>query len=424
MNPEIRQAWRFRDLRVLVLGEGVSMFGSLVARLALPWTAARELRQGTLAVGFVLLAELLPAVVLGLFAGVMVDRWERRTVLIATNAGLAAATMVIPILSSTGHLTMGWIYAVGGVSGCIVPFFRAAFRSMVPITVPTAALAGAQSIVQGVSAVAEVVAFAAAGWLVHFFGGPTGLGIDAATFVWAAGMASQLRATPPALHERDRTDVLDELRAGVRYVRGHPVLGPVAWSGLVAGIGSGMTGAVIIVHITKTLGYGTGPQGIVYALGGVASLIGAAFAPRVLAWLGLTRSLTAALLLSVPTTALVAFAPGPSVRGYAMLASQQLLFDPVGTLSMIAFGTVIAAGAPEHMRGRVESTTLVLATFGISIGFVVGGYLGEPSRLGTLRTLFTAGVVAGLSAFCLTGRNVRRVRVATDVHVLMDTGVA
>ena len=85
MNEEISTAWRHRDLRVLVIGEGVSTFGSLVSRLALPWTAARELDQGTPSVGLVFLAELLPAALLGLFAGTLVDRWSRRRVLVLSN---------------------------------------------------------------------------------------------------------------------------------------------------------------------------------------------------------------------------------------------------------------------------------------------------------------------------------------------------
>ena len=74
MNAELRAAWKHRELRILIVGDGVSTFGSLVSRLALPWTAARELGQGTMSVGLVFLVELLPAAVFGLFAGALVDR--------------------------------------------------------------------------------------------------------------------------------------------------------------------------------------------------------------------------------------------------------------------------------------------------------------------------------------------------------------
>ena len=272
MNAPIATAWKHRDLRILVIGEGVSMFGSMVSRLALPWTAARELDQGTLSVGLVFLAELLPAALLGLIAGTLVDRWSRRRVLVVSNLGLAIATAIVPLLAISDHLTMTTIYAVGLVSGCIVPFFRAAFRSTVPITVPRESFAAAQSIVQGVSAVAELAAFAAAGWLVHAFGGPAGLAIDALSFVWAACASALLRATPPALRQIDRTDVTSELREGALYVRRHRVLGPIALAECIAGVGTGIVGSVVIVHVTKTLDYDTGPQGIVYAIGGVSDL--------------------------------------------------------------------------------------------------------------------------------------------------------
>ncbi len=419
MNSPIATAWKHRDLRILVIGEGVSMFGSMVSRLALPWTAARELDQGTLSVGLVFLAELLPAALLGLIAGTLVDRWSRRTVLVVTNLGLATATAIVPLLAMADHLTMTAIYAVGLLSGCIVPFFRAAFRSMVPITVPRESFAAAQSIVQGVSAVAELAAFAAAGWLVHAFGGPAGLAIDAVSFLWAACASALLRATPPALRKLDRTDVTSELREGARYVRRHRVLAPIARAECVAGVGAGIVGSVVIVHVTKTLGYDTGPQGIVYAIGGVGSLVGAALAPRVLSRFGLYRSIVVALVAVMPAMALMAFAPGPSLAGYAMLVGQQLLADPVGTVSLVAFGTVVAAGSPEAMRGRVESTIAVLASLGLAAGFVIGGVFGETSRLGTRSTLLVGGVVTAAAALCLTGRDMRRVHDAADVSATL-----
>jgi len=424
MSAELRAAWKHRDLRILIIGDGVSTFGSLVSRLALPWTAARELGQGTLSIGLVFLAELLPAALLGLFAGALVDRWSRRRVLIWSNVGLAAATAVVPALAVADKLTMTAIYVVGFASGCLVPFFRAAFRSTVPITVPRESLPAAQSIVQGISAFAELAAFAAAGWLVAGFGGPAGLAIDAATFLWAACVSAFLRPTPPALRRLDRTGVLTELRDGARFVRDHLILRPIAMSELIAGVGTGMVGSVVIVHVTKTLGYDTGPQGVVYAMGAVGSVAGAAMAPRLLSRFGLHRSIVLALVAMIPAMSLMAFAPGPSLLGYTMLVGQQLVADPIGTVSIVAFGTVIAAGSPEQMRGRIESTVSVLATIGLAAGYVIGGFLGETSRLGTTRTLLLASVVIASAALCLGGRDVRRVHTVADVSPApLATGV-
>jgi MFS family permease len=193
-------------------------------------------------------------------------------------------------------------------------------------------------------------------------------------------------------------------------------------SEFVAGIGSGIVGSVVIVHVTKTLGYDTGPQGIVYAIGGVGSVIGAALAPRVLARFGLHRSIVLALVAIAPAMSLMAFAPHPSVLGYAMLVGQQLLADPVGTVSLVAFGTVTAAVAPESMRGRVESTISVLAMLGLAGGYVIGGVLGEQSRLGTTHTLLAGGVVTACAALCLAGRDVRNVHSAADAVVASAAG--
>ena len=408
MKASLRAAWKFRDLRVLVLGDGVSVLGSMVSRLALPWTAARELDQGTLSVGLVFVVELMPSAVLGLVAGALVDRWSRKHVMIVSNVVLALATALVPVLAIADRLSMVWIYLAGLISGCVAPFLRAAFRSTVPITVPRECYAAAQSIVHGVSAAGELAAFAAAGWLVAWFGGPAGLAIDAVTFVWAAVVTLWLRATPPALRRDLRTDVFSELGDGARFVFGHSTLGPVAWAELVAGLGTGIIGSVVIVHVTKTLGYATGPQGVVYAVGSVGSLIAAAVAPRALERIGLRRSMVLALLAVVPSTALMAFAPHPSALGYAMLVGQQVVADPLGTLGLVAFGTVIAAGAAEAMRGRVESTIGVLATVGTGVGFVVGGLLGQ-SVVGTAGALMIGACASGSAALCLTQGELARI---------------
>ena len=120
---------------------------------------------------------------------------------------------------------------------------------------------------------------------------------------------------------------------------------------------------------------------------------------------------------------LMAFAPGPSLLGYAMLVGQQLIADPVGTVSIVAYGTVVAAGSPEAIRGRVESTVGVLGTLGLAAGFVIGGALGEQAVLGSRLTLFLGGVVTTIAAGCLVGPDVRRVHSAADVPVVPAAGV-
>jgi hypothetical protein len=110
-----------------------------------------------------------------------------------------------------------------------------------------------------------------------------------------------------------------------------------------------------------------------------------------------------ALVAIVPATALMAYAPHPSVLGYAMLVGQQLVADPLGTLGLVAFGTAIASGSPDPMRARVESTIAVLATIGTAVGFVTGGLLGE-SSVGTAGALMIGAGASAAAAVCLSGR--------------------
>ena len=94
------------DLRRLVIGETISTYGSLISVLALPFVALLYLHRGAGALAVVVVAEMLPGFVAGLFAGVWVDRLSRRDVLVATNAIRFGLVGLVPVLAWMGALNM------------------------------------------------------------------------------------------------------------------------------------------------------------------------------------------------------------------------------------------------------------------------------------------------------------------------------
>ncbi len=174
------------DFQKLWVGQAVSVFGSLITRTALPWCALLFLRARALDMALLVLADLLPGFLLGLFAGAWLDRRAKRPVMIACDVLRFLLVMSIPALALTGKLTLGSLFAVAPLMGILSTVFDIAYQSYLPELVQGEALGRANSRLSASAAVAEVCAFSVSGWLVQHFGGPQALLIDAATFLLSA----------------------------------------------------------------------------------------------------------------------------------------------------------------------------------------------------------------------------------------------
>src|SRR5207253_588815 len=121
---------RNRDFLKLWAGQSVSLVGSQVTRLALPLAAVLTLHAGAAQMGLLGAAQLAPYLLLGLFAGVWIDRRRRRPVLIAADLGRAALLGLIPFLALTGRLRLEHLYLIGFLLGTLELFFDVAYMSL------------------------------------------------------------------------------------------------------------------------------------------------------------------------------------------------------------------------------------------------------------------------------------------------------
>ena len=389
------------DLRRLVIGETISTYGSLMSLLALPFVALLYLHRGAGALAVVGVAEMLPGFVAGLFAGVWVDRLSRRDVLVATNAIRFGLVGLVPVLAWMGALNMVWLVVIAAATGLIGSLYLPAYRAILPVLVSTQELTEANSLIEGSNAVAEICAFASAGFLVQVFTAPTAMLIDAITFGVAAIFAAGLPATPPSIAHKDRRTVMVEMGEGLRVVRRQTVLRPMALGAVALGLGRGLMNTLFVLHVTRTLGYRPGPQGLVYAVGGVVSIIAATIASRVTNRLGAGRAVLVGLTIESVAMLFVVFAPSPSWAGYSMLTAQQVIGDLAMTVAIVANVAIRQTHTPDGMRGRVESAIGTATTFGVVIGMATAGWLGPAERLGTRGGLGLGAALYGLAVLVM-----------------------
>ena len=274
-----RSLWRHPDFMKLWSGQAVSVFGSLITRIAIGFTAILYLHASTIAVALLASADILPGFLFGLVAGVWVDRLRRRPLMIAADLGRAALLGSIPLAALFGQLHIAQLFAVTLLAGTLSVCFDVAYLSYLPSLVGPEQLVDGNSKLAASQSVAEVGSFGIAGWLVQLFSGPAAIFIDALTFLWSAASLAIIRTPePPPPPAADRTSMRTEAVEGLHAVLREPTLRALLFSTTIFSLSGGAVGAVILLFVTRTLGFNTGVLGMIFAVGGVTSLAGAALA--------------------------------------------------------------------------------------------------------------------------------------------------
>jgi predicted MFS family arabinose efflux permease len=401
--------WRNADFLKLWSAKTVSDFGSLVSRAALSFTAILFLKATPRQLSLLLMADLLPRFVIGLVAGVWVDRLRRRPLMILADIGRALLLGSIPAAALTGRLRIEHLYLVTLLTGMLSLIFDVADRSFLPTLVPSEHLIEANSKLTATASVAEFSAFSLAGWLVQWFTGPVAVLVDAVSFLFSALCLSFIRMPePPPVPHEERESLRVELREGLSTVRRHSLLSALTVSTFLLGISGGIMGTVVVAFMARDLGFKPGILGMIWAIGGVTSLVGAMAAGPAARKFGVGRTMILGLFFSAAGGLAITFAHGATWPAAGLLIANQLITDPAHTLYDIHQMSLRQSIVPERLQGRVNATFEFIGLGATLLGALLGGQLGE--RLG-LRTMITGGVMMGfLAALWLWLSPVRRIK--------------
>jgi MFS family permease len=405
--------WRNPNFLRLWTGETISIFGSLVGRTALPFTAILVLDAGPIQIALLSAAELIPAFLAGPFVGVWVDRLRRRPIMIAADIGRFALLATIPIAHVFDALTMGQLYAVAFFVGVLTISFDVAYLSYLPTLVNKDQLLEGNSKLAASSSVAEVGGFSLSGWLVQLVTGPVTILIDAVSFLFSAAFIAAIRAPErPPVPAGKRTSVHEEFSEGVRFLVRDPVLRPLAASAVTLELAWRLFGAVFLVFVTKDLGFKPGLLGMTFAVGGVSSLFGALLARRSADRFGLGPSMWGGLILMAVSMLFIPLAQGATATAVVLLIAQQLVGDGGATVFEVNQVSLRQSLAPERMLGRVNAAIRLTSLAAMLMGSLIGGVMGE--TVGLRPTLIAgagATFVAALWIIASPARGMRGVPV-------------
>lgn len=291
--------------------QAVSQFGTHFSALALPLIAATLLNASALEVGILAALSWLPFLLFGLFAGVWVDRWPRRPVMIGADIGRAAIVALVPIVWLLGRLSLEVLYAVALLAGSLTVFFDVAYLSYLPTLIDRRQLVAGNSRIEATTSAAQIIGPGAGGVLIGILGGPLAVLLDAVSFLGSGLVLWRIRTPepPPVPRPGERT-IWADIGEGVAFVRRSSMLRAlVLASSTVQAAGFAFL-AVDVLFMARDLGLNAAQIGLVLATGGFGAL--------------------AAALIAEPAKA--RFGPGPTIVGALFAFGATGLLVPLAVL--------------------------------------------------------------------------------------------
>ena len=403
------RALRHRNYRLFFAGQGISLVGTWMTRVATGWLVYR-LTDSAWMLGVVSFAGQIPTFVLAPFAGVMVDRWDRHRVLVVTQVLALVQSALLAAFTLSGTIRIGHVVALSLFQGLINSLDMPARQAFVVEMIEEREdLPNAIALNSTVVNAARLVGPGVAGLVIAAWGEGWCFVSDAVSYVpvVASLLAMRLRPRPA---QRAPGPMWGELREGFRYAAG---FAPIRALLLLLALASlmGMPYMVLMPVIAEQgLHGGAHTLGFLMAASGLGALAGALFLASRRSVLGLGR-----------TTAVAAFVFGAGLVAFSRsrsLALSLLLQAPIGAGMMVqlaATNTLLQTLVDEDKRGRVMSF-YAMALFGtIPFGSLLAGALAH--RIGTSQTLLLGGLACAGGALLFLRRLPELRRAAHPVYV-------
>ncbi|HVA31282.1 MAG TPA: MFS transporter [Gaiellaceae bacterium] len=373
--------------RLLFLSTLVSSIGTLLAAIALAIDVKDRTNSG-LWVGAVLIVEFLPTIVVGLTLGPLLDRLERRSLMVGADLVRAAVFGTLPFVSSAAG-----IVALALAAGLATGFFRPAVYAGVPNLVPEDQLPEANALLQTVENVSWAVGPVLGGLLTATAGPHTAYWINAVSFLVSAVLvvriSKRLLQSQTALTRGHWRDLADGF---VAVMRSRPLLAVLtAWG--IASIGVGAISLSEVFLAKDTLHAGDFGYGLLYGGIGTGLVIGSWWSSAVVDRLGIARAYAGALVVMA-----LGFGLGSISPDIWATAACCLLGGIGDGIAIVCNALLVQRGAADRIRGRaltlVMSVTYVLNGAGTVVAGAVLHLTGPRWVWGGGALSFVVGAVA------------------------------
>lgn len=386
--------WGHHDFRRLWAGDTISQFGSTIGMTVIPLLAAGVLNATPFEMGLLAAAGTMAFLLIGLPAGVWVDRMRRKPLMIAMDVVRALLMLSVPVAWWLGVLDLPQLILVSLAVGVCTVFFDVAYQSYLPSLVGREQLVEGNSKLQASLSVAEVSGPAIGGYFAQFLGAANGVLATGLGYLSSAFFLFRIKAVEPAPERHASPNLRREVAEGLRFVFDNVTLRMIVACTGTSNFFHGIQNAVMILFLLQVAGLSEGTAGLVLSAGGVGGVVGAAFAHRLGLLLGQARMIWLIPLLTWPFTLTLPFISD----GWGIVL-------PMIGLAVSVFGIVVynvgqvsyrQAICPDHLLGRMNASIRWVVWGSTPLGALLGGVLA--SWIGIVATLWISlvGSVLGM----------------------------
>ena len=365
---------------LLVTGQFVSQMGDRLAMVAFPWLVWRT-TGSALSTGLVLALFTLPYVLFGTVAGGVLDRIDKRGVMVAADLARGGLVLAVPFVASR---STGGLYVLAFAVATATVFFDPGLMALLPDIVPQDDLLRANSLLAASEHVTEIVGFAAAGFLVSYLATRATFTIDAATFAVSAVtlLAMTIR---PASGSPDtsskalrKTGFIGEIAEGIRYLREHVGLRANTLLAMAAAAGAGafypLTFLLAADRFGGTTAFGFMEASVAIGYLCAAIVIGSA-----------ARRLRKGLAITIGLMVMGVCATLPwVVHALPLVLLDFAALGAANAAVLISIDTYVQATVPATISGRVWGARFTLTQGAFAVGVLAAGALATGIGLGPL----------------------------------------
>ncbi len=380
-NPNFRRLW---------VGSVTSAAGTAVGSIVLTWLVYSS-THSAIAISFLGIVQFLPTLFFGLLAGALIDRLDRRRLMLTCDIGRAICfgtlAAVVLLFGVSLEAILAGVFAVATFS----TVFRPATNAAIPRILPTSDLADGNGLLQGGSTIAQFAGSPVGGILILTIGSAVGLALNALTFAVSATMIFLMvipaAATPSSTVEEHRGSLFGEIREGLRFVLTQRALLIITLTAMAANFFLTMWGAFLVIYAGTHLHLGAAGYAVLVAANTAGFGLGAILPGR-------TSADRAPGLWLLPTWGIVGF----FVIGLAWVSSLWIAV-PLSLVAgaLLSFGNTtwlsgVQRTVPDRFLGRYFATDEAGSFAMIPAGIAVGGLL--VLEWGIVGTYVVAGIGA------------------------------
>jgi MFS family permease len=383
---------RNRSLVGLIVAELVSLTGSAMTFVALPWFVLAT-TGSTARMGWVLAAEMLPIALVGIPAGSLISRLGAKRTMLLADAARGPLLLVIPILHHSGHLSfaalLGVTFAIGAFSA---PYF-ASMRTVVPEVAgeDERAVAQVSAVLGGATQLTQIAGPVLAGVLIAATSASTALVVDGCTYLFSFCVIGLFVRAGRRVAATARSR---GVFAGLRFLFHDSLLGPIVVAA--CAINFVAQGLIVGLQGIAFFRYDADAHVLGYLFGafGVGALLGAVAAQRLAGSADLMK-LAAIAIVAMPLPLFLLSVSMPWALALVVVATFAF-FSPLVNAPILG---VLTVRTPQELRPKVMSAVMTVAAMAGPLGFLAAGFALRYISLSTLFIVLPALLTLGGLAF-------------------------